>query len=176
MKRIIGVVVHEIREAIPAFLFFLVVFQLGRLTKALVLEEYHITLGGTAVAVIGALIVAKAILVADALPITQLFSRRALAYSIAWKSAIYWLIALAFHYLEELVPLVRKYGSVVVAGERLAEEVSWPHFWVVLMWVAFSLLAYSTGVELIRALGKDRAKALLLSATAEGPSALRDAR
>jgi hypothetical protein len=63
-----------------------------------------------------------------------------------------------------------------VAGERLAEEVSWPHFWVVLMWVAFSLLAYSTAVELIRALGKDRAKALLLSATAEGPSALRDAR
>jgi hypothetical protein len=164
MKRVLAVIAHEIREAIPAFLFFLVVFQLGQITRALTLDEYDITMGRTAVAVIGALIVAKAILVADALPLTKVFANRALAYSIVWTSLIYFVITTAFHYVEELIPLWRKYGGVVAAHERLFEEVSWPHFWVVQLWVAFSLLCYCTGVELIRAVGKERVRALLFGA------------
>lgn len=164
MKRLLAVVAHEIREAIPAFLYFLVVFLLGRITRALTLDEYHITVGGTTVAVIGALIVTKAILVADALPLTKVFARRALAYSIVWTSLVYFAITFAFHYLEELVPLWRKYGGVVAAHERLLEEVSWPHFWVVQLWIAFSLLCYCTGVELVRAIGKDRVRALFFGA------------
>lgn len=164
MTKILTVLAHEIREAIPAFLFFLVVFLLGRITRALTLDEYHITVGGTAVAVIGALIVAKAILVADALPLTKVFARRALACSIVWTSLVYFAITFAFHYLEEIVPLWRKYGGVVAAHERLLEEVSWPHFWVVQLWVAFSLLCYCTGMELVRAIGKDRVRALFFRA------------
>jgi hypothetical protein len=161
MGRFLAVVAHEIREAIPAFLFFLAVFQLGQITRALTLDEYQITAGRTAFAAIGALIVAKAILVADALPLTKLFANRARIYSIAWTSLIYLVITSAFHYLEELIPLWRKYGGVVAAHERLLEEVSWPHFWAVQLWVAFSLLCYCTGVELIRAIGKEKAKELL---------------
>lgn len=168
MNKLLAVVAHEIREAIPAFLFFLVVFQLGQVTKALLLEEYHITIGRTAVAVIGALIVAKAILVADALPLTKVFARRALAYSIVWTSLIYFVITSVFHYLEELIPLVRKHGGIAAAHERLLAEVSWPHFWVVQLWVVFALLCYCTGVAFIRAIGKDRAKALFFGARA-GP-------
>lgn len=164
MTKLLTVVAHEIREGIPAFLFFLVVFLLGRITRALTLDEYHITVGGTTVAVIGALMVAKAILVADALPLTKIFARRALAFSIVWTSLVYFTITFAFHYLEELVPLWRKYGGVVAAHERLLEEVSWPHFWVVQLWVAFSLLCYCTGVELVRAIGKDRVRALFFGA------------
>jgi hypothetical protein len=164
MNRILALIAHEIREAIPAFLFFLVVFMLGRLTQALLLDEYHITLGRTAVAVVGALIVAKAILIADALPLTKVFANRALAYSIVWTSLVYFVITFAFRYIEELIPLWRKYGSVVAAHERLLEEVSWPHFWVVQLWVGFSLLCYCTGVALVRAIGKDRARALIFGA------------
>jgi hypothetical protein len=40
------------------------------------------------VAAVGALIVAKAVLVADALPFTNIFARRPLAYPIVWKSLI----------------------------------------------------------------------------------------
>jgi hypothetical protein len=115
--------------------------------------------------VIGALIVAKAILVADALPLTRVFANRALAYSIVWTSLVYFVITSAFHYIEELIPLWRKYGGVVAAHERLLEEVSWPHFWVVQLWVGFSILCYCTGGALVRTIGKDRARALFFGAS-----------
>jgi hypothetical protein len=165
MKKILAVIAHEVREAIPAFLFFLTIFALGRITQALLLEEYHITVGGTAVAAIGALIVAKAVLVADALPLTNIFADRMLVRSIVWKSVIYGLITFAFRYLEELVPLVRKYGGIAAAHERLLEEVSWPHFWAVQLWIAFSLVLFCAGVEFIRVIGKDRVLGLLFGAS-----------
>lgn len=166
MTRILAVIAREVREAIPSFLFFLVVLGLGRLTKVLLLDEYQLTVTGTAVVVVGALILAKAVLVADALPITNAFARRALIQSVAWKSVVYYLITLVFHYLEEIIPLVHKYGGVAAAHERLIDEVSWPHIGVVQLWVAFAVVLYATGVELIRAIGAERARDLLFRARA----------
>jgi hypothetical protein len=161
MKKLLAWLAREFREALPAFLFFLAILQMGRFTMALALEEYRISAAGAAVATVGALIVAKAILVADALPLSNLFARRALAIQIAWKSVVYGLITAAFRYLEELIHAWRKYGGLAAAQERLLEEVSWPHFWAVQLWIAFSLVLFCTGVELIRVLGKDRMKAIL---------------
>jgi hypothetical protein len=166
MRKIVVVVVREIREALPSFLFFFAIFELGHITKSLLLEEYHVTAGRTAVAAIGALIVAKAVLIADALPLSNVFAKRPLAYSIVWKALIYGLIAFAFRYLEELIELARKYEGIVAAHQRLLEETSWPHFWVILIWVAFSLLLYCTGVELIRTLGPERVTELLFRSRA----------
>lgn len=167
MRRLLGLIAREMREAIPAFLFFCAVFGVSRLTLALVLEEHHLTVGGTAVAAVGALLVAKAILLADALPFTDAFAKRRLVYSIVWKSLIYGVITLAFRYLEELFRLSRKYGSAGAAGEKMLEEVSWPHFWAVQIWIAFALLGYCAAVELVRALGKDEARALFFGARAQ---------
>ena len=161
MKKLLAVIRHEIHEALPSFVFFLAIFQLGHVTKALLLEEVHVTVGGTAVAVIGALLVAKAILVADVLPFTNIFARRPLAWAIVWKTLLYGLITLAFHYLEELIPLAHRYGSLAAGQERLLEEFSWPHFWVVQLWMVFSLLLFCTGRELVRVLGSDRFLELL---------------
>ncbi len=161
MKKIFAVVLHEVREAIPSFLFFLAVLGLGRVTKVLLLDEYHLTVTGTAVVVVGALILAKAVLIADALPIANVFAQRAMIQSIAWKSAVYYLITLVFHYLEELVPLVRKSGGVVAAHHQLLAQVSWPHILAVQLWVALAVLLYATLVELVRAIGKERVRDLL---------------
>lgn len=168
MKRIVAFVAHELREAIPSFLFFLVVLALGRITKVLLLEEYHLTVTGTAVVVVGALILAKAVLVADALPISNLFARRALVHSVAWKSVVYYLITFVFHYLEELIPLVRKYGGVAAAQAHLLEDVSWPHFWVVQLWIVFAVVLYTIGAELIRAIGNDRVREMLFRSRTPG--------
>lgn len=169
MKKIVAFIRQEIYEALPAFIFFLGVFQLGRITRALVLEEVHVTVGTTTLAAVGALIVAKAILVADALPFANIFARRPLAYTIVWKSLIYGLITFAFRYLEELIPLARKYGGVGAGHERLLEEISWPHFWAVQLWVGFALLLYCTGAELVRILGKERFRTMLFGEGAARP-------
>ncbi len=161
MNRAAAFLIHEFREALPVFVFFLAILLLGRVTQVLLLEGYRITVGGTAVAVVGALIVAKAVLIADALPLTNRFVRRPRLVSIVWKSLVYGLIVLAFRYLEELIPLWRESGALIASHRRLLAETSWPHFWAVSLWMTFSLLLYCIGAELVRALGRERVAQLL---------------
>jgi hypothetical protein len=161
-SRILHWVAHELREAIVPFVFFLAVFGLGRLSRLLLLEEYHVTVVGSAVAVVGALIVAKAILVAEALPLTNAFRGRALAYVIGWKALVYGTIAMAFHLLEELIPFVRKSGSLTAGFAQMVAEASWPHFSVIALWLGFAVVLYCVGREFATALGPERMRALML--------------
>jgi len=153
MGKIVSTVVREIREVIPATIFFLLTFHLVAVTKTLILEEYGITPAGAATATIGALIVAKVILIADKLPFIDLFRNKPLAYSVIWKTMIFGVIVLLFRYVEELVPMVSKYGSVIRASQHLVQELSWPHFWALQILLLVSLLLYCSGTELIRTIG-----------------------
>ena len=74
VKKIGAVVAKEIREGLPSFIFFLFMFHMIALTKAVSLGDYSITSLRATVATVGALIVAKAVLVVEALPIARLFS------------------------------------------------------------------------------------------------------
>ena len=59
---------HEIHEVIPPTIFFLISFHIIVLDRALMLREYGVQLSAVAGATIGALLVAKVVLVADMLP------------------------------------------------------------------------------------------------------------
>ena len=48
MSKVMAIVAREIREAVPALLFFLVVFHMILITKNVLLKEYHITTTGAA--------------------------------------------------------------------------------------------------------------------------------
>lgn len=161
MNRVLAVVLHEMRKAIPPFVFLFIMLGVGHITTALVLDEYHVTANRMAVALVGALIVAKAILVADALPFSRIFARRALLWSILWKGLIYTVITLVFRFLEEFIPLARRSGGIATGWDRLLEQVSWPHFWAVQIWIAFSLLGYCLGAEMVRVVGRERVMAVL---------------
>jgi hypothetical protein len=67
-------------------------------------------------ATVGALLVAKVVLIADNLPVINRFPEKPLLYNVAWKTTIYVLAALVVHYLEHLVPVWWRVGNV--AGER----------------------------------------------------------
>jgi hypothetical protein len=161
VTKLFAFLAEELREALVPFVFFAVLFGLGRLTKALLLEEYHLTMGRTAVALIGALIVAKAILVADALPFVKRLESRPLVTAIPARIAVYWIIITAFHYLEELIPYARQYG-LAQGHARLVAEASWPHVLVLNLWIGFALVLYCTTIALVRAIGPERVVALFV--------------
>jgi hypothetical protein len=102
------------------------------LTKAVILDDYHITMTGSSIATVGALIVAKALLVAEKLPIARLFSRTML-YNLLWKTLRFSAVAGLFRFVEELMPPIAKHHGLVTAATHLFEEMSWPHFWVLQM-------------------------------------------
>lgn len=161
MSKVMAIVAREMREAVPALIFFLVVFHMIAITKAVILDDYHISTTGSTIATVGALIVAKAILVVEKLPIARLFSGRTL-YNILWKTLLFSAVSLLFRFVEELIPLIAKYNGLVTAAAHLLEEVSWPHFWVLQMWLYASLLLYCLTSELAHMIGAVKVKGMLL--------------
>lgn len=159
MSRIGAIVTKEIREALPATIFFLFLFHLIALTKTVSLDDYSITALRAVGATFGALIVAKAILIVDALPISRLFSGRR-AIQILWKTILYSIVVLLFKVVEEAIPLVSKHGDLAFALKAMHHEVSWPLFVVLALWIIGGLILYCSFSELVSAVGPDRAKVI----------------
>jgi hypothetical protein len=162
VNKIGAIVAKEIREALPATIFFLCLFHMIALTKAIALDDYSITALRAAGATVDALIVAKAILVVEALPIARRFAGR-LAVQILWKTLLYGMVALLFRVVEEIMELASKHGGVVPAATAMYHEVSWPLFGVLALWILGGLLLYCLASELVHAIGSDRVKGLLFS-------------
>ena len=157
MGKIGAIAAKEIREALPAMLFFLFLFHLITLTKAVALDDYSITALRAVSATVGALIVAKAILVVEALPMSRLFSGRRVA-QVLWKTLLYSIVVLLFKVVEEAIPLVSKHGGLVSAATAMYNEVYWPLFVVIAIWIIAALFLYCLVSELVQAVGPDRVK------------------
>lgn len=147
---------HELRQLIPVILFFFVAFQLLALTEALMLEQFGIRVSVFLTATVAALVVAKVVLIADHLPLINRFPEKPLVYNVVWKTGIYFVASLVVRYLEHLIDSWRHAGDFVEANQRLLDEVVWPHFWCVQLWLLVLLLLYCAFRELVRALGRDQ--------------------
>jgi hypothetical protein len=161
MGKVGKLVAKEVREAIPPFLFFLVLFHLIGLSKAVLVEDYSFTSLRGVVATIGALIVAKAILVVEALPLSRVASP-ALLVQILWKTVLFTLMALLFHVLEELIPLFSKEHGFGNAVHAYVRDLSWPHMAITALWLLAGLFLYCTCWELVKIVGPDEFKKRLL--------------
>lgn len=147
---------HELEELIPVTVFFFVAFELLALTEALMLEQYGIRASVFLAAAIGALVVAKVVLIADHFPLVNRFPDKPLAYNVVWKTGIYFVASLGVRYAEHFIHFWRKSATAAEANRRLLEEVVWPHFWGVQLWLLILLLTYCAFRELVRALGRER--------------------
>ena len=159
---------HELRELIPVTLFFFVAFQLLALTDALLLRQYGIHLTTFFAATMLALIVAKVVVITDHFALVNRFPEKPLIYNVGWKTFIYFLAALAFRYIEHLIHFWRKSADFGEANRRLLEEIVWPHFWAVQLWLLVLLLVYCAFRELVRALGRERVLAMFFTEPATG--------
>jgi hypothetical protein len=147
---------HEFEELIPPTIFFFVAFQLLAFTQAMMLRQYGIEVSVFVAATVGALVVAKVVLLADLWPMINRFPDRPLIYNVLWKTAVYFTAALGVRYLEKLIHFWRELGSMGAANRELVEKIVWPHFWVVQTWLLVLLLVYCSLRELVRALGRER--------------------
>lgn len=162
MNKIATIVAKEIREALPAAIFFLFLFHMIALTKAVSVSDYSVSaLRATATTVI-ALTVAKAILVVEALPIARLFSSR-LVSQILWKTLLFGAVALLFRFIEESIALGAKHGGFVAGTKAMFYETAWPLFGVFALWLFGGLLLYNFASELVRMVGAERVKEMLFS-------------
>lgn len=156
---------HELRELMPPTIFFLITFHIVVLSRALMLREYGVKISAVAGATIGALLVAKVVLIADHLPFINRFPEKPLIYNVAWKTASYWLGATVVHYLEHLVPLWWRAGDLAAANHQLWNEIVWPHFWAVQLWLIVLLFVYCALREFVRVVGRREVMGMFFGST-----------
>ena len=94
---------HELRELIPVTVFFFVAFQLLAFTETMMLEQYGIRVSVFVTAAVGALVVAKVVLLADHLPLINRFPEKPLIYNVIWKTFVYFAASLVVRYVEHLI-------------------------------------------------------------------------
>src|SRR5206468_6178622 len=106
---------------------------------------------------VAALILGKAVLIADMMPMINRFPNKPLIYNVAWKTFIYLLMATLIHYVERLIEFWRQTGGFVAGNKELLEKIVWPHFWAIQIILLVLIVMYCTMHELVRVIGKEKA-------------------
>ena len=154
-------IIKEIREALPAMVFFAVGFNLIVLTTQLILDDYGAQLAGFMVATMTALVVGKAVLVAKLLPIMRRFDDAPLIQPILFQSIVYWVVVFIARFLEKLIEYFFHGGRVGDVPDYVTAHFSWHRFAAVQIWIFALFLVFTTAAELNRLFGKAAVRNLL---------------
>jgi len=156
MKKFLAFLKKEFFEILPPTIFFLVVFQAVILARSVLVSESDFTMTTASAALIGALVVGKSILIADALPLFNWYREPKLIYNIVWRMFLYLTVVLIFQILEELIPLISKLGGLLPALQNFASEVNFPRFWATHLVFALFLMLWSFITALIEIIGREQ--------------------
>src|SRR5437660_2993655 len=146
----------EFFELLPPTIFFFVALHIVTFVRVLMLKGTGISPLSSISVAVAALILGKAVLIADMLPMINRFPNKPLIYNVAWKTLIYLLVATLIHYLERLIDFWRQAGGLVAGNEKLLGEIVWPHFWAIRIILFVLLVMYCTVHELVRECGRQQ--------------------
>jgi len=151
---------EELLALLPPTAFFFVALHIVGLVRSLMVQGTGLAVASSAQIAMGSLILGKAVLLADLFPAINRFPDKPLAYNVAWKTTIYFLIATFIHYLERLVDYWKQAGGFAAANEKLLADIVWPHFWGIQVVLLLLILNYCVLRELGRVIGADRMTAM----------------
>ena len=147
---------EEFFKLLPPTIYFFVALHIVAFIRVLMLKGTGIAPSSSISIAVASLILGKAVLIADMLPMINRFPNKPLIYNVAWKTVIYLLISAVIHYLERLIDFWRQAGSFVAGNQKLFAEIIWPHFWAIQI-ILFVLIAmYCTVHELVRVIGREK--------------------
>ena len=155
VRRAGAFLLHEFLEILPPTIFFLVGFNLIVLTTNLILVDYKAQFASFMIATASALVVAKAVLVANALPAIRRYDRAPLIRPILFKTVFYWAAVFIVRLLEHWIRY--RFGGDYVFGGFVPHVVatfSWDRFIAVQLWIFVLFLVYVTASEFNRLFGR----------------------
>jgi hypothetical protein len=147
-RRVGAFLLREFLEILPPTIFFIIGFNLIVLTTNLILADYGAQFASFMLATAAALIVAKALLVANAMPVIRRFDRAPLIRPILFKTVFYSVAVLIARMLEHWIEYLL--SKDYVFGGFLRHEIanfSWDRFIAIQLWIVVLFLIYVTASE-----------------------------
>jgi hypothetical protein len=171
VRRTGAFLLREFLEILPPTIFFFIGFNLIVLTTNLILSNYGGQFASFLIATASALIVAKALLIANAMPMIRHYDRAPLLRPILFKTVFYWIAVFIVRLLEHWIRY-RLSGQYAFGG-FVPHEVatfSWDRFIAIQLWIFVLFLIYVTASEVNHLFGEgELAHILFASRPAELP-------
>jgi len=153
----------EIKAVASATFYFAVWIGVLVIIKHLVLEEYQIQFNGLSLALVGALILAKVVLVLEHVPLGAWTRNRPALFDIIFRTAMYALGVLVVLLLEKAFDGRHEYGGFGPSLIALFQHADIHHVWVNAICLSGALLGYNVLSVVRRHLGKGGLLRLFLS-------------
>src|SRR5262245_9121763 len=99
MSKVVSKLKEEFLSVLPPTIFFLIALHIVALIRRLMLEGTGLPLMSSLSVTIAALLMGKAVLIADHVPLVNRYPDKPLIYNVIWKTVIYLLVSLVIHYL-----------------------------------------------------------------------------
>ena len=155
---------HEVREALPPTIFFIVGFNFVVLTSNLLVAHYLVGLGNFMLVTMAALVVGKAVLVANKIPLLRRYDRAALIRPILFKTAFYWVVVFFARLFERFVHFsVLERHQPAEFFPYLLTTFSWHRFVAISLWICVLFLIYVTASEFGHLFGRGEIPRLLFT-------------
>jgi hypothetical protein len=155
MSKVSAKLKEEFFKILPPTIYFFIALHIVMFVRVLMLEGTGVKPSSSISIAAAALILGKAVLIADMLPMINRFPDKPLIYNVTWKTFIYLLVSALIHYLERLVDFWRQAGGFVAGNKKLLAEMVWPHFWAIQIILLVLIAIYCTMHELVRVIGKE---------------------
>jgi hypothetical protein len=154
---------HEVREALPPTIFFFVGFNFIVFTTNLLVAQYLVAVSSFMLATVAALVVGKAVLVANKIPLLRRYDRAPLIRPILFKTAFYWVIVFFARLLERFVHFVLDGNPPGDFVAYLITTFSWHRFSAISLWILVLFLIYVTASEFSHLFGPGELRRLFFT-------------
>jgi hypothetical protein len=153
-SRVLAFVIKELEEVLPPVVFFAVGFNLVEFTTQLVLDDYLARFANYMVATAAALVVGKAVLLANMLPFLPRFDTAPLIRPILFKTIVYAAVVFLVRILEKIVEYWFGGGTIAGIPDYVAHHFSWHFHAAVQIWIFVLFFICTSATELDERLGR----------------------
>jgi hypothetical protein len=154
---------HEVREALPPTIFFFVGFNFIVLTTNLLVAQYLVAVSNFMLATMAALVVGKAVLVANHMRLLRRYDRAPLIQPILFKTAFYWVVVFFARLLERFVHFLIEGNPPGDFLSYLITTFSWHRFSAISLWLLALFLIYVTASEFSHLFGPGKLRRLFFT-------------
>jgi hypothetical protein len=152
---------HEMKLLLPPTLYFVCAFNLIVFTTNLLTRSYFLALTNFLTATALALLVGKAVLMADKFRAIHRFQNAPLIKPILYKTLFYGLVVMLFQVIEQLLHFAFSAEGFMAALRQAEAAFTWQRFAAIQIWLFVCFLIYVTATQLSSALGPGRLKQMM---------------